>query len=217
MRKKILLFSGLIPLLGIFSKPVGAMLMLYSIFIFLSFYGSKKWQSFASQGGTSKAIITTGLLVLFFTETLAWLNNYFEGFKNTGALFSVNYFEDLLIGSGFYIGITAVWLILNRHFFFSQAQAFTMYGLFGVFLEQNGAVFRLAAQTAPSNFAFALIMILFVFLIHGSILGLIHLRLAPRLTGSRQTVWKYPLAIVAIWVGVFFGTALSTLLSRAIL
>jgi hypothetical protein len=46
------------------------MLILYSIFIFLSFHGSKKWQSFASQGGTNKAIIATGLLVLFFTETL---------------------------------------------------------------------------------------------------------------------------------------------------
>jgi hypothetical protein len=92
-----------------------------------------------------------------------------------------------------------------------------MYGLFGVFLEQNGAVFRLAAQTAPSNFAFALIMILFVFLIHGSILGLIHLRLAPRLTGSRQTAWKYPLASRHTGRCIFLGTTLSTLLSRAIL
>ena len=169
-----------------------------------------------SRGGVVAIVITTGVLVLFLTETLAWLNNYFEGFKYPGALYSVNYFEDLLIGSGFYIGVTIVWLLVNKYFFFSITQAFVTYGFFGIFLEQSGAIFRLATETLKSNPAFALFMILFVFLVHGSILGLIHLRLAPRFTGSRRTIWKYPLAIIAIWIGVFFGTAFSSLLSKIV-
>lgn len=200
--------------MGLFGNPPSVILILYSIFIFVYFFGQKKWQSAWNHGSEVKAIIATAILVLIFTETLAWLNNYFAGFKNPGELFSTNYFENIVVGSGFYVGITLAWLLINRFFSFTTTQAFVTYGFLGVFLEQNGTVFNQAAMFLGINPGMSLLMMLFVFLVHGSILGLIHLRLAPQFIGVHQTLWKYPTAIIAILVGVFMGTAISGLLAK---
>jgi hypothetical protein len=216
MHKKILLLTALIPLLGIFATPPNVQLLLYSAFIFITYYGLVQWQSFASKGGFLKSGITTGLLVLFLTENIAWLNNYFEGFKNAGALFSTSYTENLFIGAGFYFGMTFAWLIVNHFFSFTTLQAFITYGVFGVFLEQKGAVLRSALDIGATHAGFALLIIVYVFLVHGSIMGLIHLRLLPKCIGKNKTFIKYPLAVFSIWVGATLGTALSVFLATYI-
>ena len=116
------------------------------------------------------------------TETLAWLQNYGEGFKNPGALFSPDLLQDIAKGSGYYLVLVLIYLAISRFYILSAAQSFLAYGLCGIFLEQRGAAARVAFSAGP----FGILMIAYLFVVHGSILGLIVLPFEGRLQAARN-------------------------------
>jgi hypothetical protein len=201
-KSRLFVVSGFVPFLGLLATPPTTMLLLYSIFVFASLRGRTLWQRLTSRKYLLLTLLSIAILVLLLSETCAWFNNFFEGFKHTGALFSTDYGQNLLLGFPYYFGMTIAWWIVRRFFLFSPKQAFVTYGLMGIFLEQQGAVFRQAIAVLPVNAVIAFALIIVVFFAHGSILGLIHLGLEPHAKGQRTTLLKYPAAMLCILVVV---------------
>lgn len=170
------LLSGLVPLLGLFKKPAGWMLCLYSVYVLA--YGSKtmQWRNAFSTLRVWLAGVASAMVIGTLTETLAWLQNYGEGFRSEGALFSPHLFQDIVRGWGYYLALVFAYLILTRFYLFSAAQSFLIYGFCGIFLEQRGVV----AKAAFSRGLVGLLMIAYLFVVHGSIMGLIVLPLEGR-------------------------------------
>lgn len=206
-----LLLTALLPFLTVLMDPPSVMLFLYSIFVFVYFFFAKKWQFKVLKWGSVAVIVSTALIVLFMSESIAWIDQLWR--QQEGALFYPDYFPNLAIGSGFYIGMAAVWFLLNTYFSFTTREAFVTYGLFGIFFEQLAAVFLQAVAFLFSNPLASVYLVVFVFLVHGSILGLMHMRMKPLFKGTRNTIWKYPVAIIVIAAGAYAGTFVTFILT----
>ncbi|HLG76500.1 MAG TPA: hypothetical protein VKX46_08795, partial [Ktedonobacteraceae bacterium] len=107
------------------------------------------------------------------TECLAWLGSYLKHVKNP-ALLHPQLIPDLILAVGFYGGWAVVWLLVLRRWRFTLGQVFILTGLLGIFVEQNGAVIvEIIASLA--NPLIAAILVLYVFTVYGSIMGLPYL------------------------------------------
>lgn len=198
--------SAFVPALGLFGKPMGWMLCLYSVFVTAYACDALQWRGAFSRlplwGAGAASAVAVGTL----TESLAWLQNYGEGFQKQGALFSPHLWQDIAIGWGYYLGLVLAYLVVSRFFSFSAAESFIGYGVAGVFLEQRGAV----ASSAFAAGAAGIVILVYVFVVHGSILGLIVLPLERR-TGTGPRRWyRWILFEVLIVAFAFAGTALSS-------
>lgn len=216
MKHTLFLISGFFPLLGLLNTTPLTMPLIYSVFVLASTLGKERWRSFLSDGRMWVAVLRTAFIVMVITETLAWLESYFNGFAIATALFSTNYLENILIASGYYLGFALAWMIINRYFAFTAAEAFMTYGLFGILLEQNGAVLSQIIGALLGNPILAIFLGTMVLIIHGSIAGLMHIRLAPYFTGRHSGMVRYPVALVAIWIGVHICTIPFALLAEMI-
>jgi hypothetical protein len=214
--RRLFIVSGILPILGVFADPPTVMVILYSIFVFAYLWNENK--NAAAEIGKNKwvSLLVNALIVLFVSETLAWLDNSFTRFKNPGALFSTNYIQNLVLGSGFYVGLAFGWFFVSRFYLFTTRQAFCVYGLCGIFLEQSGAVFAQAAAFFFVNPAVSLLLLLYVFLVHGSISGLIYMYSKPVFTGTKNSFLKYPLAFLCLLAGIMIGSVLSGAVSRVL-
>jgi hypothetical protein len=170
------MLSGVVPMLGLLNKPAGWMLCLYSIYVLAYGWKSIQWRNAFSNLPVWLAGVGSAIVVGTLTETLAWLQNYGEGFRSQGALFSPNLFQDIVKGWGYYLVLVFAYLVLTKFYFFSAVQSFLVYGLCGIFLEQRGAVAKIAFSRGPVG----LLMIAYLFVVHGSIMGLIVLPLEGR-------------------------------------
>jgi hypothetical protein len=170
------ILSGSVPLLGLLSKPAGWMLCLYSIYVLAYCLKTVQWRNAFSSFPVWLAGVGSAVAVGTLTETLAWLQNYGEGFRSQGALFSPNLFQDIVKGWGYYLVLVFAYLVLTKFYFFSAVQSFLVYGFCGMFLEQRGAVAKIAFSRGPMG----LLMFAYLFVVHGSIMGLIVLPLEGR-------------------------------------
>jgi hypothetical protein len=213
-RRVLFILSSLVPLLGVFSHPPGVTLILYSIYVWARLLPPRLWQRIGPCIPRSVIFIFLALLVCVLTESLAWLTNYFDDFRNPGALFSINYLKDLGIGSGYYLGFALAVIPVVMRFRFTAGELFCTYGAFGMFLEQQGAVAKAAYATAMNgNLLLAVIMFLYVFAVHGSIAGLMFMPVEHRYPSPSRSRWRYPIVLVAMAVGVFLGTYVSATLT----
>jgi len=168
--------SGVLPLLGLLKKPAGWMLCLYSIYVAAYAWKGIPWRKAFSDRPVWAAGVASAIVVGALTETLAWLQNYGEGFKNRGALFSPHLLQDIAMGWGYYLVLVLAYLFLTKFYSFSAAKSFLVYGFCGIFLEQRGAVAKAAFSAGPVGLA----TIAYLFVVHGSIMGLIVLPLEKR-------------------------------------
>jgi len=175
--------SGLVPLVGLLKRPAGWMLCLYSIYVLAYSLKPNPWRNAFSNWPAWLAGVSSAIVVGTVTETLAWLQNRGEGFKNPGALFSSNLLSDIARGWGYYLVLVLIYLVLSRFYILSAAQSFVGYGLCGIFLEQRGAMAKAAFSAGPVG----VVMLAYLFAVHGSILGLIVLPLAARFRNARTS------------------------------
>jgi hypothetical protein len=188
--------SGAVPLLALCGSPPDPMLLIYSVFV----------GAWAVRGRLTAIrlplpgwLAYLGLMVLvgFLTEALAWAANYLARAEQP-ALLHPQLAYDLLLSPGIYGAWALGWIVVARRWRFSVAQVFVVQGLYGILLEQQGAILLQGIQAMPVG----LILWLYVFLVYGSAAGLGYLPFEQRLSppeanGSR---WRFPAAFLLQFV-----------------
>lgn len=215
-RRALFILSGLIPLLGLFSRPPSTASLIYSVFV-AAWFLRPRLKAIADRlpGPPRLYVILFFILSGSLTETFAWLNNYLEAAKEP-TLFHPQLLADLIIGVGFYGAWAIAWLIALRWFRFTLAEAFWVTGIQGIFFEQLGAVFLQMLAVIAVNPLQSLLFGLFVCVVHGSATGLALNPILHRLDDPAQSrSWARFPVVSALMVGLaFIGTALIEFVMR---
>ncbi len=181
------------------------MLPIYSIYVALWFIQPRPLVGVA-------AFCVVAVLVGMQIEVMAWGAQFLQCAPEP-ALFHPQLGADLAIASGYYFGGAIAWIFLFRRFSFSIAEAFIIQGAFGLFLEQKGAAFLAGLAVMPAG----ILIWLYVFVVHGSIIGLARLLADP---GNPREVarryWHYPIGMLTALAGVMIGTAISLTMLNAL-
>ena len=189
--------SAAVPLLALCGAPPDPMLLIYSAFVVAWVVRERSQGSPRLPGPAWLGYLVFMVLVGFLTETLAWLGNYLARAENP-ALLHPQLAYDLLLSPGIYAAWAVGWVIVTRRWRFPVAEVFVVQGIYGVFLEQQGAVFRAGWDTMPLG----LLLWLYVFVVYGSAAGLVYLPFERALTSShaRTSRWRLPAALAAQFV-----------------
>ena len=207
-KNALLVVSGLVPLLGLLSRPPDTMLLIYSVFV-VGFLFRGKLTAFLERlpGHASLHLFILFLLSGSLTEVLAWISNYLKEAPEP-ALFHPQLIPDLILGMGFYGGWAIAWLLAMHWFRFALFEAFVVTGFQGIFFEQLGAVFVEMLSVFASNPLLSILLGVYVFAVHGSVTGLAFAPLASRFdepTKSRH--WgRFPVVIALMVCLAFMGT-----------
>lgn len=205
--RALFVISGIVPLLGLLGTPPETMATLYSIYV-ATYLFRRQIGNICERcpGRRSLKLIVTFQIAGTLTELLAWSNNYLKA-AEAPALFHPQLIPDLIIGAGFYGGWAVAWLLILRWFRFTVAEAFVVTGLQGIFFEQLGAVFFAMLGAFVANPGLAILLGVYVFLIHGSIVGIGLIPLVEQFRSDNQSRhWlRYPIAIVLMVALAFVG------------
>ncbi len=112
-------------------------------------------------------LLIATLLATCVLETGAWAHNFIRD-ASASALFHPQLFADLLIAVGFYLGWWLTWWWRLRRDRYSVAEVFWITAIYGVLIEQQGAIFLQGLATMPLGFA----LWVFVALAYGSTMAL---------------------------------------------
>lgn len=209
--KILFLITGLIPLLGLLGRPPGILFLIYSIFVFFAIWERGNfWRNFGINWPRWLAFFAAALIVGLFSETLAWLDQYIRGFDDPDSILAINY-PGIFFSLGYSAGLAAAFLFTLRYFSFSLTEAFVSLGLLGVYMEQDGTVLKSAIQSIfanPAQTPFVFLLLLYTFIIYGSIVGLMYMPVERRYPQSRHKWHKYPIVMALVFFGVKIGTAI---------
>lgn len=198
IRRILFAVSGLVPLLGLFSKPPDTALLIYTVYV-AAYFGRRHLAALADRlpGPPFLTLCTCFLVSGSLTETFAWLSNYLQR-RPEPALFHPQLFADLIVGVGFYQGWAVAWWLTLRFFRFTVAEAFLVTGLQGIFFEQLGAVAREMAKDFPTRPLESILMGLYVLAVHGSAVGLALLPVHHQfdVPSRSRTFVRFPVVIV---------------------
>jgi hypothetical protein len=167
----VLLLSGIIPLLSLLRHQPES-LLIYSVFVVACLLRRQLIRLADLLPGPP-----TSHLVFFFivagdlAETFAWMDNYAKAVAEP-ALLHPQLIADLILGVGLYTGWALAWLIVLRWYRFSLIEAFMVTGFQAIFFEQLGAVFLRMVSVLATNPLFSLVIGLYVFAVHASVVGL---------------------------------------------
>lgn len=173
IKMPLLVLSAIIPLLGLLKSPADPLLPIYSVFVFLyllkkRFY-SQQLQEAANPDSPLKfpfLIVIVGLIA----ESLAWGVNFLARRENP-PLFHPQLVYDLMIALAMYVAWAIVWFFWSKRYTFSLKQVFIIQGIYGVVLEQQGAIFIQGLLQMPVGIFFWI----YVFVVYGSITGLAYI------------------------------------------
>lgn len=185
--------SGIIPLLSLCGTPPDTMLLIYTIFVAARVL---RGRGQASGPGLGRRVwlryLLAMVLVGFLTEFLAWASNYL-GRAEEPALLHPQLLYDLVLSPGIYAAWAVGWILLARRWRYSLAEVFLLQGVYGVFVEQQGAILLQGWRVLPLG----LILWLYVFVVYGSAAGIGYLPYENDLHTSRSkdSHWKYPAAL----------------------
>ena len=171
LRRLVLAMSALLPLPGLLSSPPDTMLPIYSLFVVAVF--ARRPIEAAAERLRIPRPIAFALLVLasgLLAETLAWTSSYLARDPEP-ALLHPQLAYDLLLSPVVYGGWALAWPIVMRRWQFTLAEVFTVQGVYGILLEQQGAVLRQGLASLP----WGVILWAYVFLVYGSAIGLAYL------------------------------------------
>lgn len=192
--------SGAVPLLALCGAPPDPMLLIYSVFVGawvlrrrVSIFPSGRFAVGRLLGPVWLRYFVLMVLVGFLTETLAWAGNYLARAEQP-ALLHPQLLYDLLLSPGIYAAWAIGWIVLTRRWRFSLTDVFIIQGVYGVFIEQQGAVFLKGLAVMPLG----LVLWLYVFVVYGSAAGLAYLPFEQDLAPlqARMSRWKVPAALV---------------------
>ena len=203
--------SALVPLPGLLAAPHDTMLPIYSLFVAAVFL-RRPIEAAAARVRLPHGL-AFGLLVLasgLLTETLAWLSSYLARAPEP-ALLHPQLAYDLLLSPVVYGGWALAWPLLMRRWRFSLAEVFVIQGLYGILLEQDGAIFRQGLAAMP----WGLVLWAYVFLVYGAAIGLAYLPFERAYAGEgRRRGWvRLPIALGA----TLLATVVSSLAWMAVL
>jgi hypothetical protein len=203
--------SALLPLPGLLASPHDTMLPIYSLFVGAVFV-RRPIEAAAARVRLSCGL-AFGLLVLvsgLLTETLAWWSSYLARAPEP-ALLHPQLAYDLLLSPVVYGGWALAWPLLMRRWRFSLAEVFIIQGLYGILLEQQGAVLRQGLTNLP----WGALLWAYVFLVYGAAIGLAYLPFERQYAAEdRRRGWaRLPIALGA----TLLATVVSSLVWIAIL
>lgn len=190
--------SGAIPLLALCGAPPDPMLLIYSVFVGAwVLRGRTSISGRRLPGPVWLHYFVVMVLVGFLTETLAWAGSTLARAEQP-ALLHPQLLYDLLLSPGIYAAWAVGWIVLTRRWRFTLAEVFALQGIYGVFIEQQGAVFLKGLQVMPLG----LVLWLYVFVVYGSAAGLAYLPFENDLASpqARPSRWKLPAALVVQFV-----------------
>lgn len=186
--------SGLLVLIVCINSPV---LLPYPLFVLAYLLN---WR-LPIKGSPEFRLLISTLCCTFLLETSAWLDNFIRNNPDP-PLFHPQLIPDVLIGIGVYLAWWLTWWLVSRRYHFTIRQVFLVTGLYGIFLEQEGAVFLAGLATMPLGF----VLWLFVAVAYGSTMALAFFLVRDSFTAERESRWKYPITMITLFV-VTYGTA----------
>jgi len=203
--------SALLPLPGLLASPHDTMLPIYSLFVGAVFL-RRPIEAAAARVRLPRGL-AFGLVVLasgLLTDTLAWASNYLAGAAEP-ALLHPQLAYDLLLSPVVYGGWALAWPLLMRRWRISLAEVFTIQGLYGILLEQQGAILRQGLASLP----WGVLLWAYVFLVYGAAIGLAYLPFERHYAAEdRRRGWvRLPIALGATLV----ATVVSSLAWMAVL
>jgi hypothetical protein len=202
----LLALTALIPLLGVLSQPPDANLLIYTLFV-LVYLAQERLQPFIARIPLSPLLKLFILIYVggLLSESLVWWSNTASGdIHQTG--FYTDYGTHITYYFGFYLVVALIWTVVLRFFRFTILQVFLAAGvLFGVVIEQRGAILLAGLASMPAG----LVLWLYVALVYGSYPAMAYTLVYPEFEvyARRETMLKYPLVILLLW-GVMFSIAL---------
>jgi hypothetical protein len=172
------------------------MLLIYTVFV-AAWVLRGRSQGRRLPGPAWLGYLVLMVLVGFLTEILAWAGNYLARAEQP-ALLHPQLLYDLLLSPGIYAAWAVGWIVVTRRWRFSLTEVFIVQGVYGVLLEQQGAVFIKGLEAMPLG----VVLWLYVFVVYGSAAGLAYLPFErelspPQAHGSR---WKVPAALLVQFV-----------------
>jgi hypothetical protein len=195
-RRLLLALSALLPLPGLLASPPDTMLPIYSLFV-VAVFARRPIEAAAARLRLPRAVSFAALVLLsgLFTETLAWTSSYLARSPEPALLHPQLAF-DLLLSPVVYGGWAMAWPLLMRRWRFSLAEVFAVQGIYGVLLEQQGAVLRQGLASLP----WGVVMWAYVFLVYGSAVGLAYLPFEDSYAADgRRGGWaRLPAALVVV-------------------
>jgi hypothetical protein len=202
----LLAVSAVIPLFGALNTPADLNLLIYTLFVLGYLLRGRLAPLIARLPPLLTFVVIcwgTGLL----SESLVWVSNMNSG-QTQFMDFFTDYGDHIRNWVPFYLLVAAIWGICLRSFRFSILEVFLTAGLlFGVLIEQRGAIFMQGLAAMPAG----LLLWLYVMVVYGS-----YPALAYALTEAgfdrrqrRKTRWKI-VAVVAMLFGVMLVVGLLT-------
>ena len=197
--------SALLPVGMLLADPPDPMLLIYSIFV-VAWFGRSRVAAVMRRVPLPRwaHALLAMLLVGALTETLAWLANFLARDPQP-ALLHPQLAYDLLLSPGIYGAWALAWMAAGHRYAYTLSHVFILQGIFGVFIEQQGAVFLQGIATLPAG----ALLWLYVFVVYGSAMGLAVLVWPPGLLAEdRRRGWlRFPL-VLALNFGFTAITAL---------
>ncbi len=202
--------SGLLPVLVLAVTGFDTMPLIYTALVLVLLSPRASFGFGRASFWFFVAFLLSGIL----TEVLAWLSGYLAG-KATPVTFHPQLIPDLLLGLGFYGGMAVAWIIALRWFRFSLVSALVIAGIYGVFIEQDGAVVIAIVQGLAAANPVVIMLGAYVFIIYASFTGI---AFAPFMRGfdnpARSSHWLRFLLVPALLyafthIGVFIVFTIS--------
>ncbi len=206
--KAALIVSAILPILGMFGASPDSMLLIWPVFVLVWF-----WRARLSRAAAHLPLSPSITLVLAFTltglltEVLAWTSDILRG-AEIPVTFHPQLLVDLTLAVGFYGGLGVGWAILRRFFHFTLWQVFLISALYGVIIEQDGAIAMFLVSNILSNPIEALLFAVYVALVYGAFATLPFAIVNPLLQGSSRAWLRTPLALTFAVVFPRLGFAL---------
>lgn len=170
------------------------MLPIYSLFV-AAVFARRPIEAAAARLRLPRALAFAALVLVsgLLTEALAWTSSYLARAPEP-ALLHPQLAYDLLLSPVVYGGWALAWPLLMRRWRYSLAEVFAIQGIYGVLLEQQGAVLRQGLASLP----WGGVMWAYVFLVYGSAVGLAYLPFdrSYAADGKRRGWARLPAALV---------------------
>lgn len=195
--KILFLFSGILALASLLGEP--GPLAVYGIFVVVYFLKTPLSRFVANLPWpvSFKFALLTLFFSLGFLEFLSWYGNYHKCSPNP-PLLHPQLGADMILAFAFYGGWVISWLLIVRFFNFSLLEVFITQGIYGVVIEQNGAILLQGLATFPAG----LILWIYVFLAYSSPLAIAYLLAENQIKkkGKSNMVIKYLIVLALLYL-----------------
>jgi hypothetical protein len=193
----LLALSGLVPVIGVVAGNPPDPLLMHSLFV-LAYFFRHRLTLITPPRPFFLRFFSWTLLCGLLLEALAWLSNYVLRDPDP-ALFHPQLIPDLLIAVGIYAAWGVAWWFGLRRFAFTLPAMYIVVGLYGVLIEQSGAVFQMGLATLPTG----ALLWLYVFVAYGATMALAYLPFRQLFNASNNRWYKYAVMFIAIFICTF--------------